>query len=116
MITTMAPPTQPPITKCSDDNTWFLYEDHCYKFYSDVDEDPVSYWEAHKLCRNEGGELVSIHTLEENYWIESMVGFVSRTSVHRRSTKCQAVTCSVICLVRNAERRIWIDPSLVITL
>lgn len=73
MLTTATVPTKPPIHKCSDDDTWYLYNGHCYKFISTVDEPGQTWYGAHKLCREDGGELASILTEDENYWIESMI-------------------------------------------
>nr|XP_045606294.1 macrophage mannose receptor 1-like isoform X2 [Procambarus clarkii] len=77
MVTTLAPPTRGPDILCDDDASWLMYEDHCYKFISEADEDPQDWWGSHKLCRKEGAELVSIHTYDENYWIESKISNLS---------------------------------------
>ena len=71
--TTLAPPTSKPDIPCDDDPDWLLYGDYCYKFVSPNDS-PQSWWEAHKLCRDDKGELASIHSQEENYFIHSKVG------------------------------------------
>lgn len=73
MLTTQAPPTQTPDVPCDDDPSWLLFNDYCYKFISEADEAPQTWWSSHRLCRNEGGELASIHTFEENYWIVSKI-------------------------------------------
>ncbi|XP_042223061.1 macrophage mannose receptor 1-like isoform X2 [Homarus americanus] len=72
MITTIAPPTVTPDVMC-DDSTWYLYDNHCYKFISASDEEPQTWWESHRRCRDEGADLASIHSFEENYWIESKI-------------------------------------------
>ncbi|KAK4312213.1 hypothetical protein Pmani_016336 [Petrolisthes manimaculis] len=74
LVTTVAPPTTPSVTpKCSDDTTWFLYNDYCYKFISESEELIQSWWDSRRMCKEIGGELASIHTTEENYWMESMI-------------------------------------------
>ncbi|XP_071527535.1 macrophage mannose receptor 1-like isoform X2 [Panulirus ornatus] len=77
MVTTMVTPSKVPDTQCDDDPSWLLYGHYCYKFISASDEDPQTWWDSHKLCRNEGAELASIHTYEENYWIESKISKLS---------------------------------------
>ncbi|KAK7079206.1 hypothetical protein SK128_003942 [Halocaridina rubra] len=73
MHTTMAPPTPPQVEVCDDFPSWYRFGDHCYKFISESEAEPQTWWTAHRKCRDEGGELASIHTVEENYWIESML-------------------------------------------
>ncbi|XP_042869527.1 macrophage mannose receptor 1-like isoform X1 [Penaeus japonicus] len=73
MVTTQAPPTQTPDVPCDDDSSWLLFNDHCYKFISEADETPQTWWTSHRRCRDEGGELASIHSYEENYWIMSKI-------------------------------------------
>ena len=79
MLTTATVPTKPPLHPCPDDSSWYKFNDHCYKFISSTEEPGQTWWGAHKQCRDEGGELASISTNDENYWIESMVssGLVS---------------------------------------
>ncbi|XP_076033567.1 macrophage mannose receptor 1-like isoform X2 [Oratosquilla oratoria] len=69
-ITTVAPVTPTPDVFCDDDSSWLLYKDHCYKIYF-ASEIATSWAEARRLCADEGSDLVSIHTYEENYWILS---------------------------------------------
>ncbi|KAK8734902.1 hypothetical protein OTU49_005721, partial [Cherax quadricarinatus] len=73
MVTTLAPPTRGPDILCDEDPSWYLHGDYCYQFNSVSDEDPQTWWESHIFCRNEGAELASIHTFDDNYWIESKI-------------------------------------------
>ncbi|XP_045124558.1 macrophage mannose receptor 1-like [Portunus trituberculatus] len=73
MMTTVTAPPKPPMDPCPNNPDWYKYENHCYKFVSVTDEPAQTWWKSHKLCRDEGGELVSILSHEENYWIESMI-------------------------------------------
>ncbi|KAG0695880.1 Macrophage mannose receptor 1 [Chionoecetes opilio] len=73
MMTTASPPTKPPLTPCGDNAAWYEYEGHCYKFISSTDQPGETWWRAHVLCREEGGELASIASDKENYWIESVI-------------------------------------------
>lgn len=73
MLTTLPPSTMTPSVACDDDPTWILYDDHCYKLTSEAEEEPQTWWGAHLRCRQEGGELASIHSYGENYWLESQV-------------------------------------------
>ncbi|XP_076033572.1 macrophage mannose receptor 1-like isoform X5 [Oratosquilla oratoria] len=69
-ITTVAPVTPIPDVFCNDDSSWLLFSNHCYKIYF-ASEASTSWAEARRLCADEGSDLVSIHSYEENYWILS---------------------------------------------
>ncbi|KAG7167113.1 macrophage mannose receptor 1-like 7, partial [Homarus americanus] len=78
MVSTLPPPTTVPSVPCEDDPSWLLYDDHCYKIVSGAD---LHTWgDSHLQCRKDGGELLSVHTLEENAWIESKISSMSSTS------------------------------------
>ncbi|KAK4329168.1 hypothetical protein Pmani_000459 [Petrolisthes manimaculis] len=92
-LTTLPPPTPTPDVYCFDvynntnvtqditnttsttqHDTWLLYQGFCYKFVgidSERGEKALGWWDSHVKCREDGGELASIHSLEENYWIMS---------------------------------------------
>ena len=83
------PSTEIPITKlpevpCPIDEDWLLYEDYCYKVFSEATEESRSWWNSRKYCQENGAELASIHTFDENYWILHEVthayNFVSKFS------------------------------------
>lgn len=79
----MPPPTPYPDAHCldvhnstEDNSTWHMYSGFCYKFVGNdhtKGEKTLGWWDSHVKCRNEGGELASIHSLAENYWIMSKV-------------------------------------------
>ena len=58
---------------CPTDSTWLKYGEHCYKIFSEIESSTTSWWNARRLCHDEGGELASVHTYEENYWLLSKV-------------------------------------------
>lgn len=70
-VTTLTPEVQTPDVMCDDNSTWYLYDNHCYKFISATDDEPQTWWESHKRCRDEGAELASILSFQENYWMVS---------------------------------------------
>ncbi|CAL4064253.1 unnamed protein product [Meganyctiphanes norvegica] len=66
-------PTEPPVAYCADDDkNWLFHDAHCYKAVSATLE-KKSFWKSRKRCQEEGAELVSIHSLEENHFINSMI-------------------------------------------
>ncbi|XP_069956023.1 macrophage mannose receptor 1 isoform X2 [Cherax quadricarinatus] len=71
MISTQQPPVTTPNVPCDDDSTWSLYNEYCYKIFSQTGEE--TWWDSHLKCRQDGGELVSIHSLEENYWLLTQI-------------------------------------------
>ncbi|XP_071527696.1 macrophage mannose receptor 1-like isoform X2 [Panulirus ornatus] len=81
MLTTLHPLTMTPSVACDDDPLWILYDKYCYKLTSEADGEPLTWWDSHLQCRKEGGELASIHTYEENYWLESQIFRISDTSL-----------------------------------
>ncbi|KAK8728779.1 hypothetical protein OTU49_008932, partial [Cherax quadricarinatus] len=70
-ISTQQPPVTTPNVPCDDDSTWSLYNEYCYKIFSQTGEE--TWWDSHLKCRQDGGELVSIHSLEENYWLLTQI-------------------------------------------
>jgi hypothetical protein len=51
---------------------WWPYAGHCYKIHR---EEKKIQREALKACRKEGGDLASIHTIEEFDFILSQLGY-----------------------------------------
>ena len=79
-FTTAPPPTRPPNVPCHDDGdfTWIRRsleaEDFCYAFMSSSETSDyvgVTWAQAHNNCTGMGGELVSVHSLEENKFIHN---------------------------------------------
>uniref|UniRef100_A0A670JF33 C-type lectin domain-containing protein n=1 Tax=Podarcis muralis TaxID=64176 RepID=A0A670JF33_PODMU len=55
--------------KCS--HGWAAYEGHCYRLYRHLKTWP----QALSSCRKEGGDLISIHNIEEHSFIISQLGY-----------------------------------------
>ena len=74
-FTTAPMPTRPPSIPCHpEDTTWIkkTYEDEwCYAFMSK--DQGLTWRKARDNCTGMGGELVSIHSVEENNFIQSEV-------------------------------------------
>ena len=79
-FTTAPPPTRPPNVPCHDDGdfTWIRRsleaEDFCYAFISSSETPDyvgVTWAQAHNNCTGMGGELVSVHSKEENNFIHN---------------------------------------------
>ncbi|KAM9323120.1 macrophage mannose receptor 1-like [Pholidichthys leucotaenia] len=69
----MASPTEAPDTGfCS--SPWIPYNGHC--FY--LNRTQKSWSEAQSACRKEGGDLASIHNVEEQSFVVSQLGYASR--------------------------------------
>jgi len=86
LTTTPAAPSAGPPGSCSPDNDdWKFFNDQCYYFTgrSSVVVNPeaprvpetseFNWWDADERCRVLGGNLVSIHTMEEQQFIEGQV-------------------------------------------
>ena len=57
---------------CEGDPAWMRLGNHCYRL---VGADDLQPWrESQKRCVEEGALLASIHSLEENYWLQGKVG------------------------------------------
>ncbi|XP_035526281.1 macrophage mannose receptor 1-like [Morone saxatilis] len=68
----VAPPTQAVETGfCS--SPWIPYNGHCFL----LNRTRKTWLEAQKACRREGGDLVSIHNLEEQSFVVSQLGYAS---------------------------------------
>ncbi|XP_053215449.1 macrophage mannose receptor 1-like [Podarcis raffonei] len=61
--------------KCSDG--WAPYEGHCYRLYRHLKTWP----QALSSCRKEGGDLISIHNIEEHSFIISQLGYQPEDSL-----------------------------------
>ncbi|XP_050730814.1 C-type mannose receptor 2-like [Eriocheir sinensis] len=64
-------PAPPQDELCGDDPAWQRFGAHCYSVVGA--EEPLPWWEAQRRCVEEGADLVSIHSLEENYWLQEKV-------------------------------------------
>ncbi|XP_066983330.1 macrophage mannose receptor 1-like isoform X1 [Macrobrachium rosenbergii] len=73
MVVTKQLPQKKPNSTCEDDPSWLLFNKHCYKIIPSDDNAGDTWFESRRLCREIGGELASIHTVEENYWLQSQV-------------------------------------------
>ncbi|XP_068210370.1 macrophage mannose receptor 1-like isoform X2 [Palaemon carinicauda] len=73
MVITKNLPQRKPNRTCEDDPSWLLYNNHCYKIFPSDDDSGQTWYESRRLCREIGGELASIHNVEENYWLQSQV-------------------------------------------
>ncbi|KAK8378664.1 hypothetical protein O3P69_009394 [Scylla paramamosain] len=65
------PPPTPAFSDeaCEGDPTWLRLGDHCYRLVGAEDQQP---WEeSNKRCLEEGALLASVHSLEENYWLQA---------------------------------------------
>jgi len=64
--TTTAQPETTTVFRCPD--TWTEFDDSCYKMLS-----AISYWyEAENECRNNGGRLTSVHSIEEETFLNDL--------------------------------------------
>ncbi|KAG7156359.1 macrophage mannose receptor 1-like 9 [Homarus americanus] len=68
-----SPLTKSPDVLCDGDTSWLLFGDQCYRFFSASYDNPETWRSSRLRCREQGGELASIHTNEENYWILSKI-------------------------------------------
>merc|ERR1719334_265773 len=78
---TTPPPTSPPTQYChpGEDTTWVMRpgggEEDCYAFYFSY-SDTNSWRQAEKNCSEQGGHLVSVHSIEGNNWIQEEVSLL----------------------------------------
>ena len=90
-----------PVANCGD---WETFEGNCYWF----SEDNLQQSDAEDACVAMGGHLVSIHSLEENFFVGKDIPFFTRTISERnfepRSLRSQASLVSGLQL-RSAGRR-----------
>ncbi|XP_071511250.1 macrophage mannose receptor 1-like [Diadema antillarum] len=64
-------PTESPIGGC--DNGYFKYYGRCYKMVGFQEEDQRNWMDARTICRNDGGDLVGIHSHEVQSLLTSMI-------------------------------------------
>ncbi|XP_039998645.1 macrophage mannose receptor 1-like [Xiphias gladius] len=68
----VTPPTEAVKTGfCS--SPWIPYNGHCFH----LSRTQKTWSDAHKVCRKEGGDLVSIHNVEEQSFVISQLGYAS---------------------------------------
>ena len=76
--------TPPPVTEAPDvpcpgnlgDEGWLLYNDYCYRVFSETVENTRSFHNARQFCVEKGGDLMSILDEAENVFMLSMVSYV----------------------------------------
>ncbi|KAK4303964.1 hypothetical protein Pmani_024063 [Petrolisthes manimaculis] len=67
------PPSETPDEWC-DGSSWLRYNDHCYLVLSSGRQHTPTTWQASRdRCRSKGGDLVSIHSNQENEWLVSKI-------------------------------------------
>ncbi|XP_077159816.1 macrophage mannose receptor 1-like [Paroedura picta] len=67
-VPVISPDDMKPV-RCSDD--WVPYLGHCYHLHRDL----KTWNDAQSACRNQGGELASIHNIEEHSFAISQLGY-----------------------------------------
>uniref|UniRef100_A0A3Q3W748 Uncharacterized protein n=1 Tax=Mola mola TaxID=94237 RepID=A0A3Q3W748_MOLML len=67
------PPTPPQIEQGFCSNPWIPYNGHCFH----LNRSPQTWSNAQKVCRKEGGDLVSIRNVEDQSFVISQLGFAS---------------------------------------
>ncbi|XP_069120617.1 macrophage mannose receptor 1-like isoform X2 [Argopecten irradians] len=81
-LTTIAPPTGVTSSLCGSDPGWSLYNGSCYMSSpSSGDSALVDWYDAGQYCMGQGATLASIHTLDENNYVLSLISKASLTSV-----------------------------------
>ncbi|XP_045107957.1 macrophage mannose receptor 1-like [Portunus trituberculatus] len=65
----LPPPPALPDQTCEGDPAWLRLGDHCYRLVGVEDQQP--WGESNKRCLEEGAILASVHSLEENYWLQA---------------------------------------------
>ncbi|MPC36435.1 hypothetical protein E2C01_029893 [Portunus trituberculatus] len=63
--------TPSPPQTCEGDPAWLRLGNHCYRLVGVEDQQP--WGESNKRCLEEGAILASVHSLEENYWLQAKV-------------------------------------------
>lgn len=58
---------------------WVPYNGHCYY----LDRTPKSWRRAQRACRSEGGDIVSIHNVEEQSFVISQLGYGKLSSISK---------------------------------
>uniref|UniRef100_A0A914DRA6 C-type lectin domain-containing protein n=1 Tax=Acrobeloides nanus TaxID=290746 RepID=A0A914DRA6_9BILA len=57
-----------PVSQCIDGYQYFSIPNSCYKYV----DTSLSFKDAEKYCKNQSGQLVSIHSLEEDEIVTTM--------------------------------------------
>ena len=66
------------------DNGWLTYDEHCYFMSNDASLLDFNWHQARDYCLQEGGELASIHSQEEQDFIIHMVIITANVNYQKR--------------------------------
>lgn len=75
------PITEAPASQCqiAGKDDWANYGDYCYKVYSSRNVNPLSWRSARQFCIDQGSDLLSLESQDENSFIISQVLITKNT-------------------------------------
>ncbi|XP_077993991.1 macrophage mannose receptor 1-like [Glandiceps talaboti] len=68
----IAPPTRS-TTSCGGLDGYILYDNACYYFSKNTNEEKKSWTQARQFCKQQSGELVSVHSVDEQRFIHQTI-------------------------------------------
>jgi len=68
------------VVECQNNTNynWTLYKNKCYYVSKGVEDEKLSWLKSRDFCRNIGGDLLSIHTVDELAYVTSIVFFCQK--------------------------------------